>query len=99
MENETKFVDGLRVFKPREGAPDFVKLNFLATADQLSAWLLANKDSEGSVRFDLLKSKNDKLYLKLNDYKKVVKESNDDYPKNVNDEIPMGNPDEDPSLY
>ena len=96
MENETKFVDGLRVFKPREGAPDFVKLNFLATADQLSAWLLANKDSEGNVRFDLLKSKNDKLYLKLNDFKKEGAPQQPQRPAQPSYNAPS--PDEDYSL-
>ena len=92
MENETKFVNGLRVFKPHEKAPDFVKLNFSANAQELADWLLANKDEEGRVKFDLLKSKNDKLYLKLNDYRKP---SNNDYPKDKNDEI---DPDTDPAL-
>ena len=94
MENETKFVNGLRVFKPHEKAPDFVKLNFLADAQELADWLLANKDEEGKVRFDLLKSQKENLYLKLNDYKKPTT-SNNDYPRDKNDEI---DPDQDPAM-
>ena len=96
MENETKFVNGLRVFMPHEKAPDFVKLNFLADAQELADWLLANKDEEGKIKFDLLKSQKGNLYLKHNDYKKP-QPSNNDYPRDKNDELPI-DPDTDPAL-
>ena len=67
---EKIFVRGLRVYKPNENAPEFVKLNFQAFVDDFVQFLQENKDSNGQVRFDMKKSKGGALYLELNTYKK-----------------------------
>lgn len=77
---EKIFVNGLRVYKPNENAPDFVKLNFQVFVDDLVQFLQENKDEKGQVRFDMKKSKEGKLYLELNTYKKAEN-------KDVNAEI------------
>ena len=62
------FVDGVRVFKPRQGAPDFIKLNFLVDIPELIKWLKTYGE-DGKVRFDLKKSLDGKIYLALNSWK------------------------------
>lgn len=64
----------IRVSKPSEKAPDWVKLNFGAKVDELVAFLQENKKSDGWINFDLKKSKGNKLYLELNTFEKGRKE-------------------------
>jgi len=80
MENkkEKVFVDGLRVSKPNDKSPEWVKLNFGANVDQLVAFLQKYKKQDGWVNFDLKKSKGDKLYLELNTFERK-KKVNDGY--------------------
>jgi hypothetical protein len=66
MTNETKFVDGLRVYAPRDGAPDFVICNLVINVQELTAWLAGQS---GDVRVDVKRSRNDKLYASVNDWK------------------------------
>ena len=78
MENkkEKVFVAGLRVSKPSEKAPDFIKLNFGAKVDEFVAFLQKYKKQDGWVNFDLKKSKGEKLYLELNTFEKKKEGSN-----------------------
>ncbi|MDZ4231641.1 MAG: hypothetical protein U1C72_00105 [Candidatus Pacearchaeota archaeon] len=68
-EQKITFVEGLRIYEPRENAPDFIVFNFQAFVDDLVKFLQENKDEKGQVRFDLKKSKGGKLYLSLNTYR------------------------------
>jgi hypothetical protein len=65
---ETKFIDGIKTFKPNEKAPDFVKANFIFTEEFISFYE-KNKDEEGNLKADLKESKGGNLYLSLNNYK------------------------------
>ena len=66
MSTETKFVDGLRVYAPRDGAPDFVICNLVINVQELTAWLAGQS---GDVRVDVKRSRNGKLYASVNDWK------------------------------
>jgi hypothetical protein len=66
MSTETKFVDGLRVYAPRDGAPDFVICNLVINVQELAGWLAGQS---GDVRVDVKRSRNDKLYASVNDWK------------------------------
>lgn len=68
--SENIFVDGIRVFKPHEKAPEFVKANLVITSAELTAWLKQHTGDDGKVRVDLKKSQKGELYLALNTYKK-----------------------------
>ncbi len=72
MDKAVKFADGIRVFKPKEGAPDFIKLNLVISVADVCQWLRDNEDENGQVRLDLKKSTKGNFYLSLNDYKKPV---------------------------
>lgn len=64
---EQKFVDGLFVNR-REQAPDFVIAN-LSFNEKFINYLKSNMNAKGYVNVDVLKSKEGKLYAKLNDFK------------------------------
>ncbi len=72
-EKEVVFVDGLRWWKPREGAPDFVKGNISIDPVKLTAFLREKKEfmnDKGYFSVDVKKSRNNEIYLQLNTYKK-----------------------------
>ena len=83
-----KFVDGVSVFGPRPGAPDFVKGALVIDVDRaiesLKALAHAEKGKDGVernvVRLDLKESKDGKLYAQVNDFKKEGKSKSDDAP-------------------
>lgn len=60
------FVDGMRVFKPNDRAPSFVKAAIEINLDELKKWL-ANQDGE-KVRVDMKESKNGNYYLAVNTF-------------------------------
>ena len=64
---ETKFVDGLFVNR-REGSPDFVVAS-LSFNQKFIDYLKENFNAKGYCNIDLMKSKEGKLYAKLNDWK------------------------------
>jgi hypothetical protein len=66
MASDNKFVDGLRVYSPRDGAPDFVICNLVINVQELAAWLARQS---GDVRVDVKRSRNDKLYASVNDWR------------------------------
>lgn len=66
MSTEQKFVDGLRVYAPRDNAPDFVKANMVINVSELQAWLAQRS---GEVRIDIKESRGGKYYASENDYK------------------------------
>ena len=89
-EQETIFVDGLIFTRPRESSPDFVKGGLSIKVDELIAFLQKHKKADGWVNADLLKSKQGKLYFKLNTWEPPKK---DDAPDNLDptdpDNIPF----------
>lgn len=68
MENEKKFIDGLWVDAPREGAPEFVKGRISINAKFID-WYNANKNDKGYVNIDVLESQEGKWYAKHNEWK------------------------------
>ncbi len=60
------FPEGIRVFKPNEKAPDFVKGTLTVNGEFIEWYQNNNKD--GEVRLDIKESKNGKYYLSKNEY-------------------------------
>lgn len=87
--NEEKiYPNGLVIFAPREGAPDFVKGSMIITPKKFLEWAktmvehFTEYDGDKQLRFDLLDG-NKGLYAVLNTYKpnpakSVVTESTED---------------------
>jgi hypothetical protein len=69
------FPEGIRVFSPRQGAPDFVKGSIVISPNILIEWLKKNKElltdykGEKQLTLDLLNSKDGKPYLAVNNFK------------------------------
>ena len=73
MKQETRFLDGIRVYSPREGAPDFVKGAIVINAQELiNAITVEGKDE---IRLDIKESKAGKLYASIDDYQRKEKPS------------------------
>ena len=68
MENEKKFVDGLFINKPSEKAPDFVRVKASISADKFIPFLKENVNGKGYLNFDILESKEGKLYAKIDTF-------------------------------
>lgn len=62
------FIDGMRIEKPNEKAPEWVKLKISFKVDDFIKFAKAHQD-RGWLNVDLRKSKQGKLYLALNDFK------------------------------
>jgi hypothetical protein len=60
---------GMRVDKPRVGAPEFVKGRVGINVSMFGQWLRDNADDRGWVNLDLLLSQAGDLYLKHNEFK------------------------------
>jgi hypothetical protein len=60
--------------KPREGAPEFVKGRISIQAEKALETITKFKNEKGYVNLDLLKSKEGKLYLSVNDWKPEQKD-------------------------
>jgi hypothetical protein len=60
MANENQFIEGIKVFKPSENAPDFVVANGKIDADVLQQWL--SKQSDNSIKFQIKKAKETGYY-------------------------------------
>lgn len=75
MADEKKYVSGFRFFERKDNQPDFVLGEMLLTPLDLLAWANDNKDkcseynSKVQIKMQVLKSKDGKVYCKLNDYK------------------------------
>ena len=84
------FPNGIRVFPPREGAPEFVKGALSIETNKFCAWL--GQQPEPTVRLDIKQSRNGKWYLQLNTWKPKNAETQDDATDgqpNLNDDIPF----------
>ncbi len=67
--NEKIFPEGISFIPKKPNQPDFVRGQLWIRVDELVPFLERHKDEKGSVNIDILKSKNDKMYLALNDFK------------------------------
>jgi len=65
--SEIKFVDGLLVKAPRDGAPDFIKCAISIKREELIAWL--NNQGGEWINIDVKESKGGKWYAAVNDWK------------------------------
>ena len=71
---EKQFADGMFVFKPRENAPDFIKVNLSFRVSEFKEFLDKFAEND-NVNVDVKVSKGGKWYADLNTYKpKVDKE-------------------------
>lgn len=62
---DIEFVNGLRVYAPREGAPDYIIANLVIEREELAAWLRTHPEK---VRIDIKRSKTGKLYAAVNNW-------------------------------
>ncbi len=69
MENKTQFPEGIIFKKPKEGAPEFVRGSLSFKVEEFTKYL-KEKNNNGWVNIDILKSKSGNTYLKLNEWKK-----------------------------
>lgn len=67
------FINGLRVFKPHEKAPDFIKANLVINCKELVEYMRANH-TDGQMRVDIKLAKTGNLYAELNTFKKGEKQ-------------------------
>lgn len=68
------FVEGIRVFKPNENAPDFIKANFLVNLKEFLKNAEENADDGLQARFILKESKKGNYYLQWDNYKPIKNE-------------------------
>ena len=61
------FVNGLRVYKPNDRAPDFVIANIVINRDELIEWLKSNGDT---VKVDIKNGRTGKYYAEVNTYQR-----------------------------
>jgi len=66
MSNTKTFPDGIRVFKPNEKAPAFVKGEIVIKRKELQTWL---NDQDDEVRLTIKESHKGSYYLEVNNYK------------------------------
>lgn len=81
---EKIFPDGVRAFKPRNGAPDFVKGSIVISPRKLVDWLKANPEflseyeGEKQLKLDLMDGTKG-FYLSVNTYKKETADKQPDF--------------------
>lgn len=70
MESTNKFVDGLRIGKPSEKSPHFVKARLGIHTETFVKWLEEHTKGNGWVDIDVLESRDgQKLYGAVNEWK------------------------------
>jgi len=87
MENKFEGVRGLFV-KKREGSPDFVISEIGFRVDEFKQYLDTH-NKNGYVNVDILLSKANKLYAKLNDFEPKKKETTVQEKFDENDSLPF----------
>ncbi len=79
---DRKYPEGIRVFSPRQGSPDFLRGSILITPNVLFKWLKENEnllteyEGQKQINLDLLDG-NKGLYVAVNTYKKDAKPKDD----------------------
>lgn len=77
---ESKFAEGVSVYAPREGAPEFIIADLSIDIVKLREWANANQDllvdgkDNKVLRMQIKRSKNGKLYADVNNFKPAPKE-------------------------
>lgn len=77
---ESKFAEGVSVYAPREGAPEFIIADLSIDIVKLREWANANQDllvdgkDNKVLRMQIKRSKNGKLYADVNNFKPAQKE-------------------------
>jgi len=56
------FIDGLRISKPKDNAPDWIKANCVINCDELEQYIRANRNESGEIRFQIKESQAGRLY-------------------------------------
>lgn len=80
------FPEGVRVFNPRAGSPNYVKGSIVITPNALVAWLKKNPQllkeykGEKQITLDIMESKDGKTYLSVNTYQNESAGAKDDLP-------------------
>jgi len=72
QQNQTEFVDGLRVFAPNQNAPEWIVANISIEAKEFYKWLVAKGKTLGDekyIKLDVKKSKKGGLYVSVNNFK------------------------------
>lgn len=85
------FPDGIRVYPPNDGAPDFVKGALVIDSLKFAAWLGQQPDK--TVRLDIKLSRKGPLYLQLNTYQRKHTEPVKDCPQPETPYKPAANTD------
>lgn len=62
-----KFPEGIRVFKPNNNAPDFIKADLVIDRGALISYLAGSQEKE--IRLSIKESREGKWYVAINDYK------------------------------
>ena len=68
MQQDKVWVDGLRVYKPDEKAPDFVKANIVINKAEMLAWLATQPDDKIKVQMKEARSGN--YYTEVDTYQR-----------------------------
>jgi len=76
-EYQNIFAEGVNFYKPNEKAPDFIKGNIVISMTKLLDFQKTHK-LDDTIRLDLKKSKEGKLYLTLNTFIATKKTAEDD---------------------
>lgn len=86
------FTDGMRVFKPSEKAPEWVKADIVIDVTKFTAFLENHATPDGAVRIQVLQGRTGNYYSALNQF------TNDYANRTHQDEAPKdnGNLDEPP---
>ncbi len=63
---DVKFVDGLIVKEPRQGAPEFIKMTISIKREDLIKWL--SGETKEWLNLDVKKSKKGSLYAQVNEW-------------------------------
>lgn len=75
MENTKQFIDGMRIFGAKQGAPEWIKGQIVVECKELVEFMRKNH-TEGKMRIDIKQGKSGNLYLELNTWKPENKPNN-----------------------
>jgi len=70
------FVDGLRISKPKDNAPDWIKANGVINCDELEQYIRANRNESGEIRFQIKESKAGRLYCAVDTWQPQAQNTN-----------------------
>jgi len=71
MQQDKIWVDGLRVYKPDERAPDFVKANIVINKAEMLAWLATQ--SGDKIKVQMKEAQSGNYYAEVDTYQRQEK--------------------------